>query len=61
MAAAPPVCRHHWLIETPAGPWTLRWRYEPGPWRLGLLIACLSWIMLARSWYHRAVATGETG
>lgn len=48
-------------IETPAGPWTLRWRYEPGPWRLGLLIACLSWIMLARSWYHRAVATGETG
>jgi len=20
MAAAPPVCRHHWLIETPAGP-----------------------------------------
>lgn len=47
-------------VETPAGPWTLRWRYEPGPWRLGLLLAGLSWIMLAWSWYHRAVATGET-
>ncbi|MCR4296098.1 MAG: hypothetical protein NUW21_11240, partial [Elusimicrobia bacterium] len=47
-------------VETPPGPWTLRWRYEPGPWRLGLLLAGLSWIMLAWSWYHRAVATGET-
>lgn len=47
-------------VETPAGPWVLRWRYEPGPWRLGLLLAALSWIMLAWSWYHRAVATGET-
>ncbi len=46
-------------VETPSGPWTLRWRYEPGPWRLGLLLACLSWIMLARSWYHRAVVSGE--
>ncbi|MDD5302215.1 MAG: hypothetical protein PHS14_03825 [Elusimicrobia bacterium] len=47
-------------VETPAGSWTLRWRYEPGPWRLGLLLACFSWIMLAWSWYHRAVASGET-
>lgn len=47
-------------VETPPGPWTLRWRYEPGPWRLGLLLASLAWIMLAWSWYHRAVATGET-
>jgi hypothetical protein len=47
-------------VRTPAGPWTLRWRYEPGPWRLGLLLAVFSWIMLAWSWYHRAVATGET-
>lgn len=47
-------------VATPAGPWTLRWRYEPGPWRLGLLLAVFSWIMLSRSWYHRAVATGET-
>lgn len=47
-------------VETPSGPWTLRWRYEPGPWRLGLLLAGLAWIMLAWSWYHRAVATGET-
>lgn len=47
-------------VETPAGPWTLRWRYEPGPWRLGLALACFSWIMLAWSWYHRAVASGET-
>ena len=47
-------------VETPAGPWTLLWRYEPGPWRLGLLLACFSWIVLAWSWYHRAVAFGET-
>jgi hypothetical protein len=46
-------------VETPAGPWTLRWRYEPGPWHLGLLLACLSWITLARSWYHRAASLGE--
>ncbi|MBI2386166.1 MAG: hypothetical protein HYV14_09160 [Elusimicrobia bacterium] len=47
-------------VETPPGPWTLRWSYEPGPWRLGLLLAAFAWIMLSRSWYHRAVATGET-
>ncbi|MBI4061450.1 MAG: hypothetical protein HY403_08480 [Elusimicrobia bacterium] len=48
-------------VETPAGSWILRWRYEPGPWRLGLLLACASWIMLARSWYHRAVDFGRIG
>ncbi len=47
-------------VPTPPGPWTLRWRYEPGPWRLGLLIASFAWIMLSWSWYHRAVAIGET-
>ncbi|MEK7234249.1 MAG: hypothetical protein AAB268_10570 [Elusimicrobiota bacterium] len=48
-------------VETPDGPWILRWRYEPGPWRYGLLLACLSWIVLSWSWYHRVVASGETG
>lgn len=47
-------------IETPAGPWSLRWRYEPALWCYGLLIGCFSWIALAWSWYHRAVATGES-
>jgi hypothetical protein len=47
-------------VETPSGAWTLRWRYEPGPWRYGLLIACFSWIVLTWSWYHRVVASGET-
>lgn len=47
-------------VETPSGPWTVRWRYEPQPWRWGLLLACFSWIVLAWSWYHRAVAFGET-
>jgi hypothetical protein len=47
-------------VETPAGPWTLRWRYEPGPWRFGLLLACAAWLGLAWSWYHRAIAIGET-
>ena len=46
-------------VETPEGAWTLRWRYEPKPWRLGVLLACISWLMLAWSWYHRALASGE--
>lgn len=46
-------------VETPDGAWTLRWRYEPKPWRLGVLVACVSWLMLAWSWYHRALASGE--
>lgn len=46
-------------FETPAGPWTLRWRYEPIPWRLGLLLAVFSWIALSWSWYHQAFAPGE--
>ena len=45
-------------VETPAGPWTLRWRYEPGSWKLGLAAAALAWLMLAWSWYHRALASG---
>ncbi len=47
-------------VETPDGPWTLRWSYEPAPWRWGLLVALAAWTVLAWSWYHRAVATGET-
>ncbi|PIR15490.1 MAG: hypothetical protein COV48_14090 [Elusimicrobia bacterium CG11_big_fil_rev_8_21_14_0_20_64_6] len=46
-------------VETPRGPWTLSWRYEPRPWRLGLLLAFFSWILLGWSWYHRAVASGD--
>lgn len=41
-------------VETPEGAWTLRWRYDPAPWRLGVLLACLSWIVLGGSLYHRA-------
>ncbi len=47
-------------VETPAGPWTLRWRYEPRPWRLGLLATWAAWIALAVYWYHRTLAPGET-
>lgn len=46
-------------VETPEGSWTLRWRYDPLPWHLGLLLACVSWILFVRSWYHQLVATGE--
>jgi hypothetical protein len=47
-------------VRTPDGPWLLSWRYEPWPWRLGLLLATFSWIMLTLSWYHRAGVFGET-
>ncbi len=45
-------------VETPAGPWTLRWRYEPQPWRFGLLATWAAWIVLAAYWYHRTLALG---
>lgn len=41
-------------VETPDGPWTLRWRYEPRPWRLGLLLTWASLLALGGSWYHQA-------
>ncbi len=47
-------------VATPSGPWTLRWLYAPNSWRYGILLACVSWLMLAYSWYHRAIVSGET-
>jgi len=47
-------------VATPAGPWTLRWRYDPLPWRLGVALAAAAWLMLAWSWYHRALALGDS-
>lgn len=46
-------------VETPAGAWTLSWRYEPGPWRLGVLLAGAAWLALAWSWYHRSLLAGD--
>ena len=46
-------------VATPAGPWTIHWRYEPLPWCLGLLLTWAAWIVMAAYWYHRAVALGE--
>jgi|CXWL01.1.fsa_nt_gi hypothetical protein len=43
-------------FETPSGPWTFLWRYEPGSWRLGLLATWLALLALGASWYHRALA-----
>ena len=45
-------------VETPAGPWTLRWRYEPGSWLLGVLASCAAWTLLAWCWLRRAAALG---
>ncbi|MEK7388669.1 MAG: hypothetical protein AAB036_03120 [Elusimicrobiota bacterium] len=44
-------------VATPAGPWTIRWRYEPLPWRVGLIVTWASLLALGASWYHRVVAT----
>ena len=44
-------------VELPSGPWTLHWRYEPAPWRWGLLATWLALLALGASWYHRALAS----
>jgi hypothetical protein len=54
-----PALRAFQKVETPSGPWSLLWRYEPGSWRLGILLACFSWIALSWSLYHQAVVSGE--
>ena len=38
----------------PSGPWTLRFRYDPDSWRLGVLISTGALLGLAAYWYHRA-------
>lgn len=40
-------------IETPEGPWTIRWRYEPASFAAGLLSTFAALAALAASWYHR--------
>jgi hypothetical protein len=41
-------------VEVPDGPWTLRFRYEPESWRLGLLSSLAALLALGSYWYHRA-------
>jgi hypothetical protein len=40
-------------VETPAGPWTVRWRYDPASWRWGVLLTAAALLALGASWYHR--------
>ena len=47
-------------VETPPGPWTIRWRYEPQSWLLGLLATWAAWTAFAAYWYHRSAAIGVT-
>lgn len=53
-AAAEPALEAFQKIATPPGPWTIRWRYDPQPWRAGVLLAWAAWTVLAAYWYHRA-------
>ena len=57
-AAVEPALAAFQKIAVPDGPWTIRWRYEPAPWRLGLLLSCVAWLCVAGYWYHRSAALG---
>ncbi len=46
-------------IQTPEGPWTIRWRYEPASFAAGLLLTCAALAAFAASWYHRASSLGS--
>lgn len=41
------------LYAVPAGPWTLRLRYDPAPFRVGALLSALALLALGAYWYHR--------
>lgn len=55
-AIARPALTAFQKIAVPDGAWTIRWRYEPAPWRWGLLLSCLAWLGSAAYWYHRYAA-----
>lgn len=39
--------------RVPAGPWTLRLRYDPASWRIGALVSAAALLAFAGYWYHR--------
>jgi hypothetical protein len=41
-------------VAVPAGPWTLRFLYEPESWRRGVLLTLASLLAFGSYWYHRA-------
>jgi hypothetical protein len=57
-AAAPaeprPALGAFQLFAVPAGPWTLRLRYDPPSFRLGLLLSAAALLGLGAYWYHRS-------
>ncbi len=40
-------------FKVPAGPWTLRLRYDPRSWRVGVLLNLAALLGLGGYWYHR--------
>lgn len=54
-AAAPlPALGPFQKIPVPDGPWTVRFRYDPGSWRLGVLLTLAALLAFGSYWYHRA-------
>jgi hypothetical protein len=41
-------------VPVPAGPWTIRFRYDPASWRWGVLVSALALLAFGSYWYHRA-------
>lgn len=52
--ASPAAAFHAFpLFDVPPGPWTLRLRYDPASFRLGLLLTAAALLAVGAYWYHR--------
>jgi hypothetical protein len=49
-----PALAAFFKVAVPEGAWTLRFLYDPAPWRLGVLMTLTSLLAFGSYWYHRA-------
>jgi hypothetical protein len=55
-AAIVPALEAFQKVVTPPGPWTIRWRYEPLPWRFGVLLTWAACLAMAIYWCRQGAA-----
>jgi hypothetical protein len=49
-----PALAAFFKVRVPDGPWTVRVRYDPSSWKIGLLLTLSALLALGAYWYHRA-------